>query len=67
MLVKDFAKKYCVSERRVQYLIKCDRIPADKICGRYYIPDDTIYPADGRYSSYHFFTVRRQPLKSDNE
>lgn len=63
MTVKEFAKIYGVSERRVQYLIKQGRIPARKVYGnKYIIEDNAIYPKDNRYTDWgSFYTVRRKP------
>lgn len=69
MTVKEFAKKYGVSERRVQYLIKQGRISAKMVYGhKYIIPDDTDYPRDDRYNHSHwYFSPCRKPVDTDNE
>ncbi len=66
MTVKEFAKKYGVSERRVQILIKQGRISAVLVYGhRFEIPDDAKFPRDERQTTRTrrcYGTLRRYPL-----
>lgn len=63
MTVREFAKMYGVSERRVQYLIKEGRIPARKVYGnKYIIEDNATYPRDKRFTDWgSFYNFCRKP------
>lgn len=57
MTVREFADKYHVSSRRVQFLIKQGRIPfeVDSGTGYYIISDDAEYPSDYRMNQYRIY------------